>query len=239
MRVQSDRPCESGGWFHDYAGAPRRPVVARPIATPAKIDAASLIDQWRKSTALFQIRALAGALNVLTESLVALGACWAPGHAAWAFPMRDGFGEIVGVRLRGLDGRKWAVTGSKQGLFVPQIPLNGMVFLPEGPTSTAALLSLGFYAIGRPSCNCSADPVEQTLKRIGAKSVVIVSDKDEPNEKTGESPGLVGAMKLKDELKIKSCIWTPPTKDIRDFLRSGGMRDEIKSAVNQLLWKKK
>ncbi len=61
----------------------------------------------------------ASELGVSAASLGRLGSKWSWEHKAWAFPMRATNGTILGVRLRGLDGRKWAVVGSRQGLFIP------------------------------------------------------------------------------------------------------------------------
>src|SRR6185295_4140079 len=94
----------------------------------------------------------AATLGVKSEALEALGCAWAEPYRAWAFPMRNGDRNVIGIRLRNDAGHKWAVKGSKQGLFSPSYPASQTGFICEGPTDTAAALSIGLWAIGRPSC---------------------------------------------------------------------------------------
>lgn len=242
MRVESDRPCASGGWYH-------RDIIKSTQLTPrhhpptqerkVELDAAKFIRIWGEQTGLFQIASLAESLGVLTESLVALRTCWARFYEAWAFPMRDGYGEVVGIRLRALTGRKWAVPGSRQGVFIPQdVQASRRVFICEGPTDTAAALSLGLYAIGRPSCNTADDIVCATVKRLGCRDAVIVADNDTTVVQGREtSPGVIGARKLQKALRIPSAIWTPPStlKDIRACLQAGVTAAAIESTIHDLL----
>ena len=118
MRVQSDRPAKSGGWMH-WQGQ-LSPVV-RPVAVarrePPTINATRLMREWVAATPAIALAEFAASLGVTTPSLVAVGAAWAAPHSAWAFPMCDGYGNIVGIRLRNQQG-KFAVRGSKQGIFL-------------------------------------------------------------------------------------------------------------------------
>ena len=243
MRVESQHACASGGWFHFYGDgykpAPMRPEVARP-----SIDAERLMKQWADRTSTRQKQDEAFALGVKPESLIILGAAWAEEYKAWAYPMRDGDGNTVGIRLRNNRGFKWAVRGSRQGIFMPiaTVGLMDVAYLPEGPTSTAALLSLGLYSIGRPSCNAGNDIVKSALKRLGIYLVVIVSDNDTLKDFGGKQarPGYEGARKLQRELGIKSTIWMPPSplKDARDYLRKGGTKELIESDLRNRIWTK-
>ena len=151
MRIQNDRPVRNGGWFHPFDTA--RPVLPlpKPLHSPA-INATALIRQWTATTEAKEVAGLAGGLGVSVSSLGELACCWAAPHRAWAFPMRDGYGEILGIRLRSESGQKWAVTGSRQGIFLPISRLESTVWICEGPTDTAAALTLGLSALGRPSC---------------------------------------------------------------------------------------
>jgi hypothetical protein len=67
--------------------------------------------------------------------------------------MCDGYGEVVGIRLRNERG-KFAVRGSRQGVFVAGVPAQKTLFVCEGPTDTAAAVDLGLFAVGRPNCCC-------------------------------------------------------------------------------------
>lgn len=164
-------------------------------------------------------------------SLEVLGVVWAGEYHAWAFPMRDAAGKIIGMRLRNSRGRKWAVRGSKQGLFIPQVPVaDSMLWLCEGPTDTAAALTLGLYAVGRPSCSACVGMTLALLSRRRFRRVVIVADAD--------GPGLAGADKLAESMTVPFIVWIPPAKDLREFVRGGGDYDAIQSAVKDLHWSK-
>jgi phage/plasmid primase-like uncharacterized protein len=173
---------------------------------------------------------LAGALGVSAAALASLNAVYAPPHQAWAFPMKDGYGNAVGVRLRANDGRKWAVRGSRQGIFLPETEPQRRVYVCEGPTDTAAALTIGLFAVGRPSCNCGGAEIRTACQRLGIREAVIVADNDRP--------GLQGAARVAGELGVKACIFVPPAKDIREFVQLGGTRQLIESELKNTVWLK-
>lgn len=143
--------------------------------------------------------------------------------------MTNGRGEIVGIRLRNDVGRKWAVTGSSQGIFFPvRTNPKATVFVTEGPTDLAAALTLGLFAIGRPSCSGAVADTTTAIKRSGCTRAVLLADND--------GPGTQGAMTLARQLDIPSCITILPTKDVREFLNSGGTAELLESLTNSLVW---
>jgi hypothetical protein len=155
--------------------------------------------------------------------------------------MYDKNGIICGIRLRNSRGFKWAVSGSRQGVFLPTIANPKIAYLPEGPTDCAALLSIGLFPIGRPTANAATDILISTLKRLKIWQAVIVADND--NLKFGgvcarSRPGLTAAQKLKKQLPVKSVIWVPPPpcKDIRDFVRKGGTKEMIEGMIEGMKW---
>lgn len=237
MRIQSDHPLKNGGWFHPFDGEKQNPPIPPPVpqVNQPAINPAKMLRQWNLEMPVEVLNHLAGQLGISFDSVEKLGCVWAPPHRAWAFPMRDGYGEIVGIRLRADDGRKWAVRGSKQGIFIPDMMPQSVVYLPEGPTSTAAALTLGLYAIGRPSCSTGGPEIKTALKRLGVSRAVIVADNDDKPD--GLRPGFDGAQKLAKEIGVRSVIWMPPTKDIRDFLRQGGTAQLIQSEIRNFVWK--
>ncbi len=253
MRVESEKPCASGGWYHFYGES--KPTVIpkrKQEESPASqiVDWSKLIEKWKATG--FQLASLGFDLHVTTQSLISLGAKYAPEYNAWAFPMRDGDGKICGIRLRNLTGEKWAVRGSKQGLFVSEnssshsdndLSDNNLRFktcyIAEGPTDTAALLSMGLFAIGRANCLHGAEQIKQTLKRLKIHQAVVVADNDDI-KKCGTRPGIAGAVKLRKELGIKSVVWIPPSpcKDVREFLKRGGTAKQIESDIKNRIWTK-
>lgn len=246
MRVESATSAKNGGWLHVERGTrpratqPRRASAsvartsAAPPAAPA-IDAAALMDGFSADTTNEMLCGLAHALGVECGALKLLGAAWAGPHRAWAFPMCNGVGKVIGIRLRADDGRKWAVTGSRQGIFVPAIELLPRsfdfktAFICEGVSDTAAALSMGLFSFGRPSCTGGTEQIVDFMKLCGTRRAVIVADND--------SPGQRGAVKLADEIGTPSCIYTPPCKDMREFYQFGGTAELIREALKDIVWR--
>lgn len=254
MRVESEHADANGGWYHFYeAGAakPRTPLPARKEVGTV-IDAERILAAW-ESRAQRHNSALATGLGVREVSLNALGCTWADKTPegkpinAWAFPMRDGAGKAVGIRLRSDNGYKWALTGSKQGLFEAPVidPTEKVAYLPEGPTDTAAFLSMGMFAIGRPTALTGHEYLRETLARLRIFRVVIVADNDGVKRIGNREgyPGIEAAHKLQKELRLKSVIYIPPSpcKDIRELLNRVGARQAravIEADINNRVWSK-
>jgi hypothetical protein len=132
----------------------------------------------------------------------------------------------VGIHLR-TDARKFAVPGSTNGLFVPsRLNFTRILFITEGVTDAAALLSLGFQAIGRPSCRGGSAHLVDFLRRHKPPSIVIVADHDEAGE--CGAVALVGKLL---SLYPKVRVVTPPVKEVRDWVRTGATRAMIETAV--------
>ncbi len=241
QRIESTKPHSRGGWFHFYDDKAQagRFIIPKARPAPQAIDAEAKIRRWQAMQSQQMLTIFAENLGVTPNSLFELGCAWSVEYKAWAFPMSDGAGKIIGIRLRNETGFKWAVTGSRQGIFLPAVDPQPITFLPEGPTDTAACLSLGLFAIGRPSCNSGNELIAQALKRLGIYKVVIVADNDEIKQ-GGKRPGIEGAIKLKKELKLSSVIWSPPApiKDVREFLKVGGTKQMIESEIKNKVWNK-
>jgi hypothetical protein len=142
--------------------------------------------------------------------------------------MLAGYGNVIGIRLRAMDGSKWAVKGSRNGIFIPRSPASYRCYICEGPTDTASALTMGLYAIGRPSCSGGGPEALQFLGRSLVREVAIIADNDEP--------GLRGAKMLQIQLPIRSAILILPCKDIREMLNRGGGRDEVEELASNLVW---
>ena len=227
MRVQSDRAAKSGGWMHRIGDAPRQYVS--PPAKPAAptINATKLMRDWLAKTERGLLADFALELGLSVAALEAAGAAWAAPHAAWAFPMRDGYGNSVGIRLRN-DRGKFAVRGSRQGIFIANVPPQPTLFVCEGPTDTAAAVELGLFAVGRPNCCCGGADIKVFARRHQCRRVVVVSDNDKP--------GLDGARKVGAEIGLPFAVYVPPAKDLREFVSLGGTRAMIENTLNSTLW---
>ncbi len=101
--------------------------------------------------------------------------------------------------------------------------------ITEGPTDTAAAISLGYFAIGRPNCCGGIEFIKSALRYLGIRRVVIVSDLDDP--------GLRGATTLGLHLQIPWAILTCPAKDLRTAIQAGITRQVCDNMINQLIWK--
>jgi len=240
MRAESDRPMSNGGWFHRFdADAPA--YVHRP-PPPKKVepteDFGKMMNDWRVSASEKKLEGMADALGVTTHALWLLGATWCEEKRLMAFPMYDerswGIDRVCGIRLRTMDGKKFAVAGSKSGVFFPfraQLLIDASrLFICEGPTDTAALLSLGLFGIGRASCRGGIPIIEAIVDQI-AQEVVIVCDND--------SPGLEGADLLMKSIRKPVVKLIPPTKDIRSFVQKGATKALIDSMLKDMIWKRK
>lgn len=239
QRVESDKRAGDAGYLHrlrDDHFRPTHRAVKISTAPPAKIgttDFAAMAGGCSLSLGDDHRESLAAHLGVSADSLVRLCVGWSGQNDAFTFPMRDAGNNFVGIRLRGRDGRKWSVKGGREGLFVPH-DLGGVdqLLVCEGPTDTAALMDLGFTAVGRPSCTGGARVLLDLVRSNNWEEVVIVAD-DDP-------PGWSGAQRLAHKLlpemgKVK--IVTPPAgvKDAREWKRQGATRDDMLAAIDAAL----
>lgn len=234
MRVESGHTLKNGGWLHKFDGQIKiaiRDKTPPPVVTTAAPNFTAMLSDWIASSN-GEVGKLAFDLGVSERALNALGTVYAPHHRAFAFPMSDERGKIVGIRLRGEDGRKWAVKGSHQGLFLPMPATSWLssstVMITEGPTDTAAALTLGLFAIGRPQCLGCEEMVASVLRQLGCRDVIVCFDND--------SPGVRGAEKLSSALRgIRVTRFVPPTKDLRSFWKNGGSLQLLQSMTGNAI----
>lgn len=231
MRVPSEKhkllKGGESGWLHpvgaDYV-KPKSREKPHPV-----LRSFQMMESMGCGSPNFNCVKLAKNLGVSELSLQLLNVGWYQEQQAWAFPMRDGNNGVVGIRLRNDGGKKWAVPGSHQGLFIPQTQPFLTMLVCEGPTDTAAALTMGYYAVGRPSCSGGVQHIIELVKRLKIMKVVIIADLDDP--------GMRGAQTLQEHLPVRSVIALLPSKDIREFLNQGGNRETLDSIINQLVWR--
>jgi phage/plasmid primase-like uncharacterized protein len=206
-----------------------RSVAVKTMTT--RPDLATLAVRCQGAVAPERLAALARSLGISVESLTVLGIGWSADHRAWSFPMCDAAGNVVGIRLRKAAGFKFAVKGSKEGLFLPSTAAadSERLVVCEGPTDTAALLDLGFAgAVGRPSCTGGIPLLAELVGWRRPREVVIVAD--------GDEPGRRGADNLASVLAVYAPavrVIVPPDgiKDARDWLRSGADRQAVEQVI--------
>ena len=239
-RVESDKRAGEAGWLHklrdDDAARPwtRRRVIRlaseRPEGKPA-IDFAVMARDCELAAPPGAPGKLAESLGLSRESLTRLRVGWSGTHRAWTFPMTNATGEVTGIRLRLSDGRKLSVRGGREGLFMPEgLQPGGRLLITEGPTDCAALLGLGFLAVGRPSCTGGVKLLGELARRLHPDEIAIIADAD--------APGQHGADTLADKLAAyvpAVRIVTPPpgVKDARAWKQSGATTAEVQAEIDK------
>jgi hypothetical protein len=239
-RTESPKRCGEGGWLHVLRddGPTWQPwrrsihLAIRMMHEPSngKPDMAKLAADYRAAVRPEALTRLAVALGVSAESLRRLGVGWAPKNRDWSFPMSNAAGEVLGIRLRLPSGHKLSVKGGKEGLFIPVgIDAHGLLLVCEGPTDAAALLDLGFSAVGRPSCTGGIKLLVDLLRKLKPSGVVIVADGDAPGQRGAE----VLTVKLMAYCPMVRII-TPPAgvKDAREWKRGGATSADVAAAID-------
>jgi hypothetical protein len=201
---------------------------------------------------------LAARLGVRADALTVLGVGWARDRVIfrevflgdgtidhervtiikefWSFPERDAGGTVLGNKLRfpKLGGQKddqQHEGGGHAGLSFPDdwVSRPGPVLLVEGGSDTAAGLTMGLCAIGRPSNTGGIDHLAQLLAAIPADHlIVVVGENDERVNEHGVQifPGRDGAISTAQTLAERLgrpvlCALAPAgAKDARAWLNA-------------------
>lgn len=257
-RVPSDKTTKTGAYIHVLradADAPRPPPLPPPPPSVAArlFSASSYMARLDNVRERYDLDGLALNLGVSEDALERLGTRYDVFSKAYAFPMRDGGGNTVGIRLRDLDGNKRAVTHSKAGLFydlavdktmasmLSYAPkLGRALFVCEGPTDTAAAMTLGFPTAGRPSCLGNHDDVRTLARRIRAERLVVIADNDEAKRRPDGSvwyPGKEGARAMVAALDMPHKMLVTPPKDMRKWVCAGATRRDVLERLELMDWR--
>ena len=241
-RVPSPHPAKSGqGWVHVLVERPQRVFIPRAPQRPQRrlFDAEAAMAGFRaefvapvKGSEELHSFFLAEDVWLDMDALLRLRPGWSEFNRAWAFPMRDGFGKCVGIRLREFgSSKKWSVAGSRDGLFYdPDLEpvYNGLkgreIVVVEGATDTAAGYALGLPCVGRSSCGTGGEHLKDLCQRLKVNRITIVTDNDAYKKRpdgTPWRPGTDGAQRLAQSLRRTFRLITPPKKDLREWFYSG------------------
>jgi hypothetical protein len=232
--IYSKRTGEFVAYLHQLDGenAKLTPKLSASAPPLKRNDLHIVAENYRTALTDKRLHVLARDLGVSEGSLQALHMGWAHDYSAYSFPMRDENGKVVGIRLRRLGGAKFAVPGGREGVFVipatePDFPVPELL-IAEGPTDTAALLDMGYTAIGRPCCTGGTTIITRIVKQLEPELVVVVADQD--------APGQRGAVSLASVLKVYTpnvVMITPPAKDIRQWRCEGATREDLAQLITQ------
>lgn len=229
QRVESSIRWKAG-WLHKLRAGIRRPRCrTRSIQIPDHtLDLRGLAHKFTADCNPARTRYLSAHLGVTIENLSRLGLGW--DGKAFTFPMEDGLGGVHGIRRRFPNGDQCAIAGSKNGIFVPSgLTHSGRLLICEGASDTAALLDLGFEAIGRADCRSARGNVLQHVQLKKPADVVVVADND--------SPGVGGAGELAAALTMYCTsvrVICPPigVKDAREWKSLGATQGEVAEVIN-------
>jgi hypothetical protein len=180
MRVESNKPVAKGGWIHPLDSNLPKPVEQRQEPKVVQPEIQRLAKKCWLDGAAMRLE-LAAELGVSQQALdnLRVGELIQNGRRCSTWPERDARNRIIGLKRRFADGQKFYVSGSHQGINWPAglrwIP--GPLLLVEGGSDTAALLTLGLPAIGRPSNTGGVQILADVLRRT-ARPIIVVGERD-------------------------------------------------------------
>ncbi len=171
-------------------------------------------------------------LGVSVVALRRLMVGWSSEECATSWPLRNGHGEIIGIRFRKIsNGAKWSLKGGRNGLaydpFLLQSGNFNRLWIAEGQSDTAALLSAGVTAVGVPNASSGLSYLDDLCHRLLPSEIILVADQD----RAGEVSARNLAQHLFKFAPIK--IVTPPGghKDVRDWMKAGGTTRDLLDLV--------
>ena len=239
-RTESPKQCGEAGYLHqlDHRSADcldHQRVVRIGIGTPLP-DLTPLALRCQQAAGADRLRRFGSFLGLSYESLITFGVGWYADELAWSFPMTNPkTGNVTGIRLRRPDGSKFAVSGGKDGLFLPRNERSAtaitsdLLVITEGPTDAIAAFDLGFLNVaGRASCLGGTRHLVSLIKAQPPASVAILADAD--------ARGIDGANRLAAALMLHSRslrVVTPPArfKDLRAWKLAGATRDDLDQLI--------
>ena len=191
-RIESPKRCGESGWLHllRHDGPTWSPRVRRiklsaaRIATPA-LDLDKLAADCTAAVQPEALGRLAVALGVSVESLRRLGIGLVGKTSGLGISdeqrgrRRAGHPVATAQRQEVVDTRRH---GRASSISRGHRHARAYCWFAEGPTDTAALLDLGFNAVGRPSCTGGVRLLVDLVRKHRPAGVVIVADGDAPGQ---------------------------------------------------------
>ncbi len=227
-RVESDKRAGDAGWIHVINPLLQPKAVSAPVvvAEPLDIDWQRGVDQCVAAMEGYMYDHLVSSTGLRKQGLVDMQVGWSAKKSAYTFPMRASDGVVIGIRLRTPDGNKFAVKGSRAGLFyVGDPPSHGNVYVAEGPTDTLALHQIGLPAVGRPSCNGGGIFLSKML--CWKHDVVIVADNDKPGKQGAKSIACL----LKPKVARVRIMYPSKGSDVKDWVVGHGASKQVVELV--------
>lgn len=236
MRIMDGaiRQVKNGGYLHALKARNdswKRPAPLKMPAPPIELPDIPTLDGQRLFTEAKTLGVdIAGLIDLDTRTY---------GNSI-AFPMKDSTETIIGYRLRDSGGAKYCIRGSRNGLFIParKYPADpwdyeDWVFAVEGPTDTAAMLSMNLQAVGRPSNTGGHDMLLAWLSPF--RRVVVLADRD--RNEIAEVATMTAASRLATALRSggrQVRLMRLPAKDARQWYRAGGTKLAVLAILGQV-----
>ncbi len=166
---------------------------------------------------------------VSPESLRALGIGFA--EHTYTFPMRNAEGEVVGIRTRQYKDShsKHCVTDSHMGLFIPEgVTRANVQMICEGESDTAAGVTLGFAAIGRPGQSACQEEVVRFMRHKLSACPCVVADNSKDSENWA---GMLAAALVEAGIPCRLLRVRDPYEDLRDWLTKSLTTAQLVEAI--------
>jgi len=262
MRKKSGKESKNGGWVFHLD----KPIDTSPLSADRRKETLTdterdriwrrVLDEYR-TPEQHRVRDLAIDWGVSLKSLNELGIVWGRmfGKECWMLPQHNSDGKVVGVLRRFTDGKRFYVRGSRPGLHYGFEPnRGGPVLLVEGASDTAAAITMGLGAIGRPSNVGGVRDLSAIIMGDVYRKMIVLGENDrkrhaelKPDAQErhnprcrccrlcwpGKSGALYVAAQLNDRLsrgpwKGTISVKMPPAgaKDLREWLNRHGQNPE-------------
>lgn len=201
--------------------------------------------QFRRNVQPAKLDALVKAWGISHEATQWLGIGWNGAKMAWIFREFDDQGQITGLTCRAAhsDGTpkkaQYTIPGSTRGLIYAPDPgwggiptyIDHAIPIPEGASDVLASLSIGMYAIGRPSATGSADSNAWLAKAVKDRDIALCMEYD-------KGAGMVSVLDHAKRLykHAKSIRFLEPPegcKDIRQWIARDFAVEEIQVQLDR------
>jgi hypothetical protein len=237
MRVQSEKQLPNGGWLHKLETAVHHELPkAAPKPRLSSAEVAGLVRRFyeceQAEAQRWEIAEKLGVKALVLRDL-RVGCGWDEYRNCWftSWPERDAQGSFVGLVRRYESGEKRTYPGSRHGLIYRRPWLRGgrVLFLPEGGSDVAAILTLGLPALGRPSNLGGLRELSRLLLEYRGEVRVLGERDQRPSPECGDCgncglcwPGRFGAIQTALRLREHGIharpVLLPGAKDAREWL---------------------
>lgn len=236
-RVESGRRAGEAGYLHRLTGAPAARVRTNPVAIVRSLGADYSTFAMECQAAAERAGAIdhaARQLGVTAGSFRRLGVGWWAGRDCWTWPMTDSCGRrVIGITRRFLDGSKRCMRGHRAGLYLPHdLPADmsrSTMLIVEGGSDAAVGLDLGYWSVGRFSCQHGGVLLRRLLMHRCPALIVVCADRGNVHERQGGEALARDLLPFAQELRL---IAPPaPHRDLRAWRKSGATHGDLAELI--------